>query len=478
MTAAAPAWPVAGFGSLRIPAAVFEVLGYLAVVAAGSLAFLAGWLTVNGAVVLTVVLLSSLIVMSWVHLGQGRHPAFLFLATLMFFQGGRLLAYCLGGVAQPLQVQLMQSEPFNIGRTNEGIVLLCLALSAVCIYVPCRWNYSGFPPLSTEGVRQYLPYLYLLFFASMPVQLFKNYRYFEWAQEHGGYLSIYLSHESLASSVPFLVRIVPLISFPVFVAIFVFEHRKKLAYLTALFYFGAASLILLMGARGAVFSLILALWYVARLKSTTRTRLVALVTFVVVLVLVADVIRNLREKPDDASSYSFLPLEFLEVQGVSIDVTSTVVAYRDYFAPYAWSYPLNELHNAFVASDTRNYGRGKQLPHDASVLLNVVAYRNGAGAGGSYIGEAYAIGGVAGVVFISLLVGGGLRLLQFASRSAPGLFLVAMTLPDVLLMPRGQLLDWLSVLVRNGISIILLVTGWWVFRVLTSIRRPDTAVVS
>lgn len=66
--------------------AAFEVLAYLAVVAAPSLAFLAGGLTVNGAVVLTVVLLSTLIVLRWVHLGQGRYPCFLFLCMRMLFK--------------------------------------------------------------------------------------------------------------------------------------------------------------------------------------------------------------------------------------------------------------------------------------------------------------------------------------------------------------------------------------------------------
>lgn len=88
MTSAAPTLPVADYRRLPIPAAAFEVLAYLIVVAAATLAFVAGWLPVNGAVVLTVALLASLIALSWVHLGQGRHPAFLFLCTLMLFQGG------------------------------------------------------------------------------------------------------------------------------------------------------------------------------------------------------------------------------------------------------------------------------------------------------------------------------------------------------------------------------------------------------
>ena len=61
---AAPTSTALDCGHLRIPMAAFEVLAYLVMVAAGSLVFLARWLTVNGAVVLTVPLLGSLIVLS------------------------------------------------------------------------------------------------------------------------------------------------------------------------------------------------------------------------------------------------------------------------------------------------------------------------------------------------------------------------------------------------------------------------------
>ena len=42
------------YGDLRISMAAFEVFAYLVIVAAGSPDFLAGWLTVNEAVVLTI----------------------------------------------------------------------------------------------------------------------------------------------------------------------------------------------------------------------------------------------------------------------------------------------------------------------------------------------------------------------------------------------------------------------------------------
>ena len=102
----------------------------------------------NGAVVLTVLLLTTLIVLSWIHLGQGRHPCFLFLCTLMLFQGGRLIAYCLGSLSDPFLVEVMVDTPFGISRNDAGIVMLCIVLSAICIYAPCRWNYRPVPPPS------------------------------------------------------------------------------------------------------------------------------------------------------------------------------------------------------------------------------------------------------------------------------------------------------------------------------------------
>src|SRR5208283_5890328 len=87
--------------------AAVEVLSYLGVAGIGALCFLLGWLQPKGAGVLTVLLLVSLIVLAWKRFDDGRHPCFLFLCTLMFFQCGGLLAYCLGVDTDPLRVQVM-----------------------------------------------------------------------------------------------------------------------------------------------------------------------------------------------------------------------------------------------------------------------------------------------------------------------------------------------------------------------------------
>jgi oligosaccharide repeat unit polymerase len=450
--------------SQPIPAAAFEVLSYLGVVAIATLCFLLGWLQPNGAAVLTVLLLFSLIVLAWKNFDQGRHPCFLFLCVLMFFQGGRLLAYCFGAEADPMRIRFMVYRAFNLSRDEAGILLLCLALSAICIYAPCRWKYRRVPPPDDLQATRFLPYLYLLFYAALPIQLFKNYRYFEYIQEHGGYVSLFLNHSGLASSVPVFVRAVSIISFPAFVAIFVIERRKKFLYLTTALYFVTSSLVLLWGSRAAIFGLILALWYVARIKSTKKARLVLLAVMVAVLILGAEVIQNIREDADSASGYSFTPFEFLVLNSASLEVTAVAVKYRQIFAPHVGSYLWHELQDAFVANDTSNYFRGKALAFDVSVFLNPARFSQGHGTGGSYIGEAYVIGGLAGVMVISLLVGSGLHLLHHFSGTALSLFVVAMILPDIAFMPRGGLLDWLSVFARNAISILLLALGWRLYR--------------
>ena len=461
--------------SRPLPAAAFELLGYLGAVAIGTLCFLLGWLQPNGAAVLTVLLLGALMVLAWKRFNQGRHPCFLFLGTLTLFQGGRLLSYCVGGETSPLRIGSVVPYPFDISRDEAGMVLLCLALSAVCIYAPCRWNYQRIQPPADAPVRRYLPYLYLLFYATLPVQLFKNYKYYESVQQHGGYLSFWLNHGDVASSVPLLVRAIVLISFPVFVAIFVFERRKKYLYLMTALYFATASLVLLLGLRGGIFAMVLVLWYVAGVKSSKRSRMVTVAALAMLLVTIGAAVQGLREGAERLSDFAFGPVEFVTLQGNSLDVTEVAVKYKARLAPHAASYLWNELQDAFVARDVRDYAWGRRLSYDVTVLLNPTAFSRGMGTAGSYLAESYLLGGLAGVVFLSLLIGGGLHLLYRLSRNMVSLFVVAMMLPEVLLMPRGQLLDWLSVLLRSAISIAILALGWVVYRLLIWTKPMPTA---
>src|SRR5438445_368053 len=161
--------------------AALEILASLTAVAAATLCFLMGWLTSDGAAVLTVLLLVSLIGLAWKRFDGGRHPCFFFLCMLALFQAGRLIAYCAEGETDIFRITLMTSEQFDVSRNVAGSVLLLIALSAVCIYAPCRWNYRPFSPAPSRSFGRFLPYLYLLFSLSVPVQLYKNFCYYQYA---------------------------------------------------------------------------------------------------------------------------------------------------------------------------------------------------------------------------------------------------------------------------------------------------------
>jgi oligosaccharide repeat unit polymerase len=475
MSTAAQPIPAFRPASLPMPTGAFEVLSYLGAVAIGTLCYLMGWLQPKGGVVVTTLLLASLIVLAYKRFDQGRHPCFLFLGMLMLFQGGRLLTYCLGSEPDPLRIRVQTYFPFDLSRDEAGIVLLCLALSAICIYAPCRWNHRRIAPPSGIKARQYLPYLYLLFFGSLPIQLFKNYSYYEFAQSHGGYSYFWVNHGEFAASVPLLVRLISLVTLPAFVGIFILETRKKYLYAATTCYFGSSLLLLLLGSRMATFGLILTLWYVSGIKSGKKSRFFAMIGLAFALILAGDIFQKLREDSDNLDTYAFDPLEFVTVQGNSLDVTEVAVKYRGLFVPYAGSYLWNELQNAFVPHDYQHYFRGRELSQDISVLLNPGAFSQGFGTAGSYLAEEYMVAGLAGVIAISLLIGIGLRALYRLSGSALSLFVVAMILPDVLGMPRGNLLDWLSVLFRTALSLVVLAIGFLLYRTVIWLKQaPGT----
>ena len=471
MSTGAPAFSVVPFDRRPIPAAVFEILACCAVIAAAVLTFLAGWLTVNGAVVLTVLLLSSLIVLSWIHLDQGRHPVFLFLCTLTLFQGGRLIAYCLGNVPDPFLVVFMVDSPFEISRSEAGIVMLCIALSAVCIYGPCRWNYRPITPPTDVNVRQYLPYLYLVYFASMPFLLYKNYLYYSYIQAHGLYTVFFNDYARLAASVPSVVRVVALLAIPVLVAIFVFETRKRLLYLVVVLYLCSSVVLLLTGTRMGTFTLVLTLWYVTRIKSRRKPRVWGLLVLAAVLVVAANLIGVARFGEDVEGRSAIDPVAFTATQGVSLAVTEVAVSRRSLFQPYVLSYLLHELEVQLVSSDVSRYSPGRQFGFDVSVFLNPYLFDAGFGTSGAYVAEAYVVGGVFGVMVISLLIGGGLNLMHAYSRNAMTLVLVAWVLPEVILMPRGFLMGWGSALIRSLLLSLPLVVGWSLYKFLAPVLK-------
>ena len=461
--------PAVAPAPLAVPTACFEVLGYLSVVAVGTLCYLMGWLTPNAAGVLTVLLLSSLIVLAWKRFDGGRHPCFLFLCTLLLFQGGRLIGFCLGVTDNPLDIELFTPAAFSVSREAAGIVLLAIVLSAICVYAPCRWSYRRIAPPGDRDVRRYLPYLYVVFFFTISASLIKNYLYFRYALANG-YMAFFTDYYRLAASVPLPVRLIALLDLPVFLALFVIEKRKKYLWTITVLYFAVAGLYLATGSRGVTLSQVLAVWYLARIKSAKRARILVPVLLIVILIGVAIVIDATRQSAP-GEEYSLLgPAEFLAQQGLSVNVTELAIKYEHLFRPHIVSYLFHDLWGEFVPSDISRYVPGGYLGWDMVVFLNPRMARLGFGTGGSYLAEMYLLGGLGGVVVLSLLLGYGLNFIYGCGRNAWGLIVVALILPDFLLMPRADILAWVSTLMRNAILFCPLAVGWGIFSLLTTVR--------
>jgi oligosaccharide repeat unit polymerase len=449
-------------------AAAFEVLGYLAAVAATTCGFLVGWLSPNAAAVLMLLGLLTLLGFALKRFDGGQHPCFFFLGMLTLFQAGRVVAFCCGGVTDIFAVELMTDNPFNVSRVVAGVVLLSIALSAICIYAPCRWLRRPCFLSRSGSWDRLLPYLYFLFAASLPVQLFKNFCYYQYAKDHGGYLVVFTDHGGMAGSIPVAVRAISLISLPAFVGVFVLEQRKHVLRSVTVVYFTIAAPILLMGSRGGVFSLVLSLWYVAKVKSGRRARLGSAALLAAGLVVAGSWVGWLRSGNTEISALVG-PAQIIAGQGGSLNITEVAVAYRSRFAPHIMANLADELRSAFSPTDHTAYVAGKNFDADVSMFLNPISYPLGSGSGSTYLAEAYLAGGVAGVVIVSVLLGALFHAMQAYCHHPFVLFLIAMILPDILLMPRGGLLDWVSASLRVALSVLLLLVGWYLYRAVARI---------
>jgi hypothetical protein len=450
-----------------------ELAALLAVAIFAAFLHVAGWLGSEGAVVATAGFLIAILIRAWQAFDGGRHPAFLFLCSLSLFQGGRLFGYCFGLCEHPLRVELMTSTPFDPTPETKAVVMLMIVASALAIYAPSRIWHRRLDAVKTVGRAELLPYLRLVFWLTIPVQLLKNFSYFQYARNNGGYLVYFIDHAGLAASVPFWVRAVSLLTLPAFVAVFALETSRRRLYLTAAAYFVSSALILMIGSRGALFGLIPSLWFVAMRKTSKRTPVFkAALLLVGLAVLGAGV--GLARHDGERRSMELASLRFVADQGASINVTEVAVEYRRQFTPYLSSYFSNELMNAFVPGDQGSYRSGERFGSDVAVFLNSKAFDLGFGSGSAYLAEAYVVGGVAAVIAISLGIGCLLHALSRISSRVMGLAWVGLWLPDLLWTPRAGLFDWVSAGIRNTMLVSILFVGWKVYSSAKSVRRALT----
>jgi hypothetical protein len=431
----------------RPVSAFMEISLYLATTAICTVLVLVGVLHEEGCIWIATALLVGVFVRSWLTFDRGRHPCFLFLGMLLVFQGGRLLAHVLGAFDDPMRIDVAVSVPIHISTPAAELTLLVLVLSAIFVYAPCHFGYQSV--VLEPRQSSWLPALYTLVALTLPFALYKNWSYLSYIRTHGGYLAVYIDNADVLKSAGSLVRLVSLISSTALTSLYVLEHRKaRLRWILAV-YLAVSTMDLLIGFRGKFFSQILGLWYIHKLKSGKGFKVLPLAISAISISLVAVLIAGFR---GDLGAQLLSPLSFLAVQGVSLNVTESAVAFSSLFSRYGLSYLLWGFSSGVVSVPSG-------VPHrlwtnDLTMYLNPTAASLGFGTASTYLAELYLFGGLATVVIGSIAIGYTLHFLHKMSARLTGAILLAVVLPPIIYLPRLELFGPLAILAKATMSVI------------------------
>ena len=412
---------------------ILEITGWMTLVVLGWLAVALGALSIRGASLLCVFMMLGLMASAWRNFEGGRHPCFLFLSMLFVFQCGRLLGYMSGSPDDPFAIQLGTAFRFSVSRQSEEITLLLIVVSAVCVYIPCRFSYRRIV-FSAGPEQAWLRPLYMLLTVTLPFAAYKNYVYLAYIRSHGGYISVYTDNDAILQSAGTLVRGVALIGTSVLLLLYLCERRRRYMSLILSLFFIVSMMDLLMGFRGKIFVQILLFWFIHNLKTGKKFNLIPLLSTAAVISLLAVLIVGFRE---NVAVNVLGPVGFISGQGISMNVTELAVENRQLFEKNAGRYFIGDVKSMFVPNSDN-------FESDLSLYLSPDSFRAGYATGSSYLAEAYLIGGVFGVAIVSLLVGMMMSWIHARSDSWIGAGLMMASLGSIIYMPRAGLIYPLS----------------------------------
>jgi O-antigen polysaccharide polymerase Wzy len=414
---------------------VLEGFACFALLGIGLVAVQLRLMSLDSAAELSVFFLGGIVLLAWRRLDRGRHPCFLFLGMLLIFQGGRLIGYVLGILDDPFRMELQTTVPFDVNRSSAEITLMLIMLSAICVYLPCRWRCRSVT-LHPGWEQNWLTAAYVLLLALLPFVAYKNYRYFDYVRTHGGYLAIYTDNSAVLDSAGTLVRGLSVIAFDAFIIVFVVERRRSWLIIVTVLFLAISTLELLVGLRGKFFVFLITLWFLRNLKTNGKFRLSSLLLLGGVLSLVGVLTVGFRE---NTAVQSLNPIEFLTGQGISMQVTEAAVEFEANFSRYANSYLWNDLKLGFVSGP--NFSQGQLLQNDLGSFLNSRASRVGFGTASSYLAEAYLWAGVIGVIVASLCISVVLRWLHSLGATPVGAVVLGLVMQSMIYLPRIGLLE-------------------------------------
>jgi len=448
-----------------------ELFVLLTVVGVGVIFALCGVLSLNGCIWLTLAILVVTFCLAWIRFDGGRHPCFLFLGTLLLFQGGRLIGFACDVTDQPMQIVLMSPAPVSVARGAAEVTLLLLALSSIAVYAPCRLGRRQVRFFSIGGHR-WLPAVYTLIVFTLPFSIYKDLTYLFYIRSHGGYLSVFTNNTELLASAGFSVRALSTINITAILVAYILENRRgRLRVILSIFVL-LSSLDMLLGFRGEFFAQVLSIWLIHKLRTGRRFQLVPLTVIFVVASTVAVVTAEARE---NQNIELLSPLSFVATQGNSLNVTEAAVQYHDTFSHFGWSY----IWHGFVNGVTPiSPGHGELWTTDLSYFLNPFAAERGFGTASSYLAELFLFGGIPAILAGSLLIGLAFSCIYRFSDRFGGALILLFVLPSLIYLPRLELLAPLAILVKSLVSFGLIVCFIYCYQCFAAFVRMACSEIS
>jgi len=388
-----------------------------------------------------------LLIRSWNRFHGGLHPCWLFLVGIAFFQGGALLGYLFGDISDPFLVTMMFITPVSIAEPYKAMTILCVALSMVCIYLPCAFRVTrrSYSADFSRGVRKATLFIYYLL---LPFEMYKVWAYVSFIQSHGGYAANLLMNTELHEAAGLPVRLASFVCAGAFYLLLLIETRRSILKYVYITFIGTLLLSLGIGDRGGVLTHLVMIWYVHKFKTGKSFKFAPLIIIGCLGAILSALVGQMRSNEELQATTNVL--SFITGQGLSLQVTELAIAERARFAPHAVSYLLHG--SGLFPGEIRP---GQMFNLDLPEYLSNVRVQQGLGTGSTFIAEAYLLGGVLGVVIVSLCIGFALRLLYVVSDRKYGLAPTIMFLAALVFVPRAEILSPLRIGLQIGVGMAL-----------------------
>lgn len=393
----------------------------------------------------------------------GRNASFIFLILGFVFLCGRAFPALLGSPSELAIVSF--GNVFEIAPDHVMTYIILVLTSFLCIHVGSLLTSADVPSIDIVENRA-LIYKWI-FILLLPALLYKNIYYFNYISNNGGYLAIYRGTEHL-EGVGFLARFGSLLCLATFTLYFFHETDKKKSARSLIFFLILFSTELLIGLRGKFFVTALMFFLFYKLRFGGKFSMRGLITIMLVIVSLAITVEVTREqKSESLIDGSSLLTGFISQQGVSSAVTMVVLENKPYFDQGAWQYFWHQFGVPFYSQP--EVPRGWYVANDISMIIMPEAYALGFGTGSSYLAELLMLGGVAGIIVGSLIIGGFLSKASQCTQGIKG-SLMFWIVCGVVYYPRTMLQDPVHNMLRYVIPIILVAGLCFIIRQVLKLR--------